>query len=728
MLTLASALLSSLVRPTLDYTGWDADSMQGCVCDYGYSGYDCSRRTCPYGIDPLSSGTPVLEKLTLVCRASSGYFNIQIFGKPPMGFVFIQSLIASPFHIYAGYSTPAIKHDFGPAALKHVLESIPGMGTVTVETATAAGTGRASVCGSSYLSETAITLNSYVGPTPPRMYVTSGSSSNSRLSPKGATSLAGDSMALYMQTTFTLTCPVCAGCDAGVIWFALGDSISDEVLLHTPYSSAADIISSVISGIEDLANGGWENLEVSVIANDDDTSVCNSGATNSFTVSIKSSYGNLPYIELVGGAWREHERISLTWESDSFQDGDPLQCSGQGYCNITSGRCDCTRFYESNKLQFEMQSGDGQGNPGTRGDCGYYKRTKLSSASAACHKSTNATNGDRSLCSGHGECLSTLSDACTCYSGWSGILCDIAISCPSGPAWFDEPLSTTVAHQSAVCSNMGHCDDSTGRCQCREGFHGAACQYMDCPRDNNGRACSGKGWCMNMNKWAEIAGFEYGDESNPRIEPAAWDAFGFHACMCSAGHPTPYSLSGVSNTLYPTVGPMTMLNGLPTETPGLPGWRGYNCQERNCPSGNRIVSPATNSAASAVFEEQIIGCTGDNSPNSSFTLSFYGHETTLITGDMGAAAIKAAIEWPPTVGNVTISFLNGLSNSTACHSSYDENQGFVVRFDTELGNIPLLQEVSSENLILNISQRVAGTLVRNVVFLFNAFSNMSFFP
>merc|ERR1711862_858093 len=36
------------------YRLWDMDKSQGCVCDPGYSGPDCSRRECPRGDDPLT--------------------------------------------------------------------------------------------------------------------------------------------------------------------------------------------------------------------------------------------------------------------------------------------------------------------------------------------------------------------------------------------------------------------------------------------------------------------------------------------------------------------------------------------------------------------------------------------------------------------------------------------------------------------------------------------------
>lgn len=47
------------VRNAFDYSLWDADKHQMCICDSGYEGIDCSMRTCPRGDDPLtpSSGT-----------------------------------------------------------------------------------------------------------------------------------------------------------------------------------------------------------------------------------------------------------------------------------------------------------------------------------------------------------------------------------------------------------------------------------------------------------------------------------------------------------------------------------------------------------------------------------------------------------------------------------------------------------------------------------------------
>lgn len=39
-----------------DAAVWDYDKVQGCLCDDGFAGYDCSLRTCPTGDDPMTSG------------------------------------------------------------------------------------------------------------------------------------------------------------------------------------------------------------------------------------------------------------------------------------------------------------------------------------------------------------------------------------------------------------------------------------------------------------------------------------------------------------------------------------------------------------------------------------------------------------------------------------------------------------------------------------------------
>lgn len=64
----SAALLNDgyLFNRTTTYNQWDADVIFGCKCDPGYSGADCSQRSCEYGPDPRLDTLP-RETVTLVC-------------------------------------------------------------------------------------------------------------------------------------------------------------------------------------------------------------------------------------------------------------------------------------------------------------------------------------------------------------------------------------------------------------------------------------------------------------------------------------------------------------------------------------------------------------------------------------------------------------------------------------------------------------------------------------
>ncbi|GMH97410.1 hypothetical protein TrVE_jg7680 [Triparma verrucosa] len=57
-----------------DPATWDFDKIQGCYCDEGFEGYDCSLKSCPYGNDPendsFASQYNELQKVT--CDESTG--------------------------------------------------------------------------------------------------------------------------------------------------------------------------------------------------------------------------------------------------------------------------------------------------------------------------------------------------------------------------------------------------------------------------------------------------------------------------------------------------------------------------------------------------------------------------------------------------------------------------------------------------------------------------------
>ena len=141
----------------------------------------------------------------------------------------------------------------------------------------------------------------------------------------------------------------------------------------------------------------------------------------------------------------------------------------------------------------------------------------------------------------HGFCpQGEISYTCTCENGHSGPDCSVR-RCPVGKAWtFGD--ATTVDHEVRVeCSNMGTCNAKTGLCSCRAGFHGAACQYLDCP---NG--CSGHGQCLTRQEFEYLnyrglgaatlqAGSNWIAAGPLPFEFTEWDADMIQACVCDLG-------------------------------------------------------------------------------------------------------------------------------------------------------------------------------------------------
>jgi hypothetical protein len=72
-----------LFNKTTTYELWDADIIYGCRCDYGFSGPDCSQRSCEYGVDPRLN-TESFETVSLVCSCESvcsGKFKLKFLGE-----------------------------------------------------------------------------------------------------------------------------------------------------------------------------------------------------------------------------------------------------------------------------------------------------------------------------------------------------------------------------------------------------------------------------------------------------------------------------------------------------------------------------------------------------------------------------------------------------------------------------------------------------------------------
>lgn len=59
------ALMSNVGLSTNDvlYTDWDSNQILGCVCDEGYTGYNCGQRECVLGNDPYNFGQQEIQSI-----------------------------------------------------------------------------------------------------------------------------------------------------------------------------------------------------------------------------------------------------------------------------------------------------------------------------------------------------------------------------------------------------------------------------------------------------------------------------------------------------------------------------------------------------------------------------------------------------------------------------------------------------------------------------------------
>ena len=121
-------------------------------------------------------------------------------------------------------------------------------------------------------------------------------------------------------------------------------------------SSPADVEAALeaLSGINDVK-----------VTSTDSSYVCGS-ASNVFYVEFLSPTGDVPLIQITT------DDIG-TLDVSEFQRGSKeyIECSGRGLCDYTTGICACSDGYGGS---------DGQGNSGTRADCGYMEPIMLPEA------------------------------------------------------------------------------------------------------------------------------------------------------------------------------------------------------------------------------------------------------------------------------------------------------------------------------------------------------------
>lgn len=91
--------------------GWDADMIHACVCDEGWEGVSCTKRSCPKGDDPTTVGVDEVQLIDCQCAQCAGGLHLT----------------------FEGFQTPFIPYDASEELVLYRLAQLPGVEHVEVE-------------------------------------------------------------------------------------------------------------------------------------------------------------------------------------------------------------------------------------------------------------------------------------------------------------------------------------------------------------------------------------------------------------------------------------------------------------------------------------------------------------------------------------------------------------------------------------------------------------------
>ena len=301
----------TLLQNSYAYTHWDANRIQGCVCDPGYTSGDCSLRSCPYGDDP-GSGSQVDEVQLIQCLATSGTFAIT----------------------FRGHSTTAIPFNANVAALDAALEALD-----TVVLVTTALDGGSVVCDANGVTMR-VTFTHNPGDLPPMLLSSAALSAGATLLLKenGAASTYNSGISSVRGTKDSLECSNRGACDR----------TTGLCTCHPKYQS-----SNGAGGLGTIPDCGYKSvsgahscLMIGALGGGE----CGGGMKNqvkhgtcvggTHCTTCDSGYGPTGS----GDCTLRACPYSRAWFSEATADNTAhatLECGGVGHCNRETGACEC---------------------------------------------------------------------------------------------------------------------------------------------------------------------------------------------------------------------------------------------------------------------------------------------------------------------------------------------------------------------------------------------------
>lgn len=298
---------------TTTYNLWDADVIYGCVCDYGFTGADCSQRTCEYGLDPREADFQH-ERVNLVCTCDdsgcTGKFKLRLFGS------------VLKIWLYPSSTT---------ADLLYALQTAPGItmnSTIyTIETMDSNRTASQTLCSKGRTIHNIVHFKRNAGDLP-------AVSIYANLITKGS---------VYFETQQTIICDCRDRHCNGTFRVSFDDEMSSAI---NGFSNGTEIIRA-LSTMNTLAATPFTVNAVSGY----NEPICARDQVHNFTFAFRGSAGNAPKI----GLWSSVQLgQNFAYYTTNSSQNDPLRlvtndgrddhvklCNGIGKCDFSTGICTC---------------------------------------------------------------------------------------------------------------------------------------------------------------------------------------------------------------------------------------------------------------------------------------------------------------------------------------------------------------------------------------------------